>query len=164
MNVGDIAESPEAARGLMRAQIQKAKDEALAEVARLDIIDVKRSGDSRPMSIEKRIAACLSDDLRKAPYKGDKNPLRGHCYVASEAYYHLSGGKRAGLKPMFVTHEGAPHWFIVDSKGRVTDITAKQFATKVPYHLAKGKGFLTGKPSARAAEVIRRVKAAGGVK
>lgn len=36
----DIAESPEAARDLMRAQIQKAKDEALAELARLDAIDV----------------------------------------------------------------------------------------------------------------------------
>jgi len=38
--LADIAESPDAARELMRAQIQKAKDEALAEVARLDAIDV----------------------------------------------------------------------------------------------------------------------------
>lgn len=112
------------------------------------------------MSVESKIVACLSDDLRRAPYKGHDNRLRGHCYVASEALFYLKGGKRAGLKPMFVKHEGAPHWFIVDASGIVTDLTAGQFRTPVPYHLAKGKGFLTAAPSARAAEVIRRVKAA----
>lgn len=105
-----------------------------------------------------RVVACLTDDLRRAPYKGHRNPLRGHCYVASEALYHLRGGKRAGLKPMYVSHEGAPHWFLVDAAGRIIDLTASQFKTPVPYHLAKGKGFLTAKPSARAAEVIRRAK------
>jgi hypothetical protein len=112
------------------------------------------------MSVESKIVGCLSDDLRRAPYKGHPNRLRGHCYVASESYFHIKGGKRAGLKPMHIRHEGAPHWFIVDAMGNVTDLTAGQFKTPVPYYLAKGKGFLTAAPSARAAEVIRRVKAA----
>ena len=111
------------------------------------------------MSVEKDIVSCLTDDLRRAPYKGHRNPLRGHCYVASEALYHLKGGKRAGLKPMFISHEGAPHWFLADTKNNVyIDLTSGQFETPVPYHLAKGKGFLTAKPSARAAQVMRRVQ------
>ena len=111
------------------------------------------------VSIRKRIVASLTDDMRRAPYKGHRNPLRGHCYVASEAYYHIAGGKNAGLKPMFVSHEGAPHWFLLAANGSVIDLTAGQFRTPVPYWKAKGKGFLTSKPSARAAELIRRVAA-----
>lgn len=110
-------------------------------------------------SIRKRIVASLTDDMRRAPYKGHRNPLRGHCYVASEAYYHIAGGKNAGLKPMFVSHEGAPHWFLLAANGSVIDLTAGQFRTPVPYWKAKGKGFLTSKPSARAVELIRRVAA-----
>lgn len=111
------------------------------------------------MSIESDIVHCLTDDLRRAPYKGHVNPLRGHCYVASEALYHLKGGKAAGLKPMFISHEGAPHWFLADTKNKgFIDLTSGQFETPVPYHLAKGKGFLTAKPSARAAKVIQRVQ------
>lgn len=110
------------------------------------------------MSIESDIVQCLTDDLRRAPYKGHRNPLRGHCYVASEALYHLKGGKAAGLKPMFISHEGAPHWFLADTKNRIIyDLTAGQFETPVPYHLAKGKGFLTAKPSARAVKVMQRI-------
>ena len=110
------------------------------------------------MSLESKLVSCLTDDLRRAPYKGQRNPLRGHCYVASEALFHLRGGKAAGLKPMFIQHEGAPHWFLADTKNReILDLTAGQFKTPVPYHLAQGKGFLTLKPSKRAAELIRRV-------
>jgi hypothetical protein len=109
------------------------------------------------MSLESKLVSCLTDDLRRAPYRGHPNPLRGHCYVASEALYHLRGGKAAGLKPMFIQHEGAPHWFLVDTKKReIIDLTAGQFKTPVPYSRAKGKGFLTSKPSKRAAELIRR--------
>lgn len=111
------------------------------------------------MSLESDIVHCLTDDLRRAPYKGHRNTLRGHCYVASEALYHLRGGKAAGLKPMFISHEGAPHWFLTDTKNKIIyDLTARQFETPVPYHLAKGKGFLTAKPSARATKVMQRVQ------
>jgi len=51
----------------------------------------------------KRPAMYLSDDLRRPPWKGDPNPLAGHCYVASEALYHLLGDK---WKPEHVKHEG----------------------------------------------------------
>lgn len=42
------------------------------------------------------------------------NPLFGHCYVASEALYHLAGGKRAGLRPRRIKiSDGHWHWWLV---------------------------------------------------
>lgn len=95
----------------------------------------------------------LDDSLRRAPWKGDNNPLKGHCYVASEAIYHLI----PGMRPKFVRHEGAPHWYLVDPRGVVVDATAGQFESPVPYGDGKGKGFLTKKPSKRAQVLIERV-------
>lgn len=93
----------------------------------------------------------LDDSLRLPRYRADANPLAGHCYVASEVEYHLRGGK-----PMFIRHEGEPHWFILRD-GKVIDHTASQFQSKVDYSKAKGKGFLTKQPSKRAQIVIERM-------
>ena len=81
----------------------------------------------------------------------------GHCYVASEAAYHLLGGKNAGFTPMFLYHEGKPHWFLKQDK-RIIDLTADQFKTKPDYSLAKGKGFLTKKPCRRTKILITRLR------
>lgn len=83
---------------------------------------------------------------------------KGHCYVASEAAYHLLGGKEAGLKPMNIKHEGVQHWFLMGPDG-IIDLTADQFETPVPYARARGRGFLTSQPSKRAQIVIDRVSA-----
>lgn len=40
--------------------------------------------------IIKEIKNSLTDDLRKESWRGNKNKLAGHCYVASEAAFHLS--------------------------------------------------------------------------
>ncbi len=100
-----------------------------------------------------KISQYLSDDLLKPGYKPG-----AHCYVASEALYHLLGGKEAGFKPMNVKHEGVQHWFLLSNKGVVIDVTADQFSTPVPYDQARGRGFLTKKPSKRAQTLIERVK------
>ncbi len=95
----------------------------------------------------------LSDDLLKPGYE------RGaHCYVASEALYHILGGKSAGLKPMNIKHEGVQHWFLLSITGVVIDPTADQFSAPVPYDRARGRGFLTKKPSKRAQVLIERCK------
>ena len=99
----------------------------------------------------------LTNDLRNSEWKGNPNPLAGHCYVASEALYHLLGGKQAGWKPMYVKHEGFSHWFLMNDKGDILDATIEQFKTPVPIEKAKGKGFLTKGPSRRAQIVINRV-------
>lgn len=94
----------------------------------------------------------LTDDLRRARWKGHPNPLAGHCYVASEVLASLLGSE---WKPCFIRHEGEPHWFLRHRKtGEVLDATASQFKTPVPYDLGKRKGFLTKHPSARARKVI----------
>ena len=100
----------------------------------------------------------LTDELRKSKYRGLPNPLAGHCYVAAEALYHLLGGKARGWKPMFIHHEGEPHWFLRHEAGAIVDPTGAQFLMPVPYHRAKGKGFLTKRPSQRARIVMQRAR------
>ena len=75
---------------------------------------------------------------------------RGNCYVASEALYHLLGGRAAGWKPATVRHEGAVHWYLVHASGLVLDPTAAQFRRPPPYERGRGRGFLTRHPSKRA--------------
>lgn len=98
----------------------------------------------------------LSDDLRRAPWKGSPNPLAGHCYVACEALSHL-GGYAAGFRPATVRHEGAVHWFLVDAAGLVVDPTASQFASLPPYSAGVRRGFLTREPSKRARILMSRL-------
>lgn len=88
---------------------------------------------------------------------------RGNCYVTAEALYHLLGGKVAGWKPMTVRHEDDVHWYLVNVRIEnamgyfVLDPTASQFRTRPPYHLGRGRGFLTREPSRRARELMGRM-------
>lgn len=114
------------------------------------------------MDLAAAVRMSLTPDLLAPPYRArveaGANPMTGHCYVASEAYFHLAGGREAGLKPMSIQHEGGPHWWIRTAAGMDIDLTAEQFSTPVPYADGHGKGFLTRQPSKRAAEVMRRVQ------
>lgn len=76
-----------------------------------------------------------------------------HCYVASEALYHLLCGS---AKPMHMKVHDLNHWFLLVD-GVVIDITADQFDSPVDYECARGKGFLTKEPSKRCQELMRRV-------
>ena len=109
------------------------------------------------LEIIKAIRYCLTDSLRKPKYRGHPNRFKGHCYVASEAAYHLLGGKEAGYKPMQIKHEGDSHWFL-RHENRIIDITQDQFETRPKWHLARGKGFLTHNPSMRAWVLMHLVK------
>lgn len=79
----------------------------------------------------------------------------GDCYPAAEVVYHAAGGKKAGLTPAQVEHEGQSHWFVRGEHGKVYDPTADQFKTPVPYEEAVGRGFLTKKPSRRGRAMAR---------
>ncbi len=83
--------------------------------------------------------------------------MRGNCYVTSEALYHLLGGKAAGWKPMYMRTETDTHWFLKHESGMILDATASQFAKPIDYSKARGKGFLTKYPSARAMELMYRM-------
>ncbi len=79
---------------------------------------------------------------------------KGNCYAASEAAYHLLGGKAAGWTPQVMQWEGGTHWFLRHASGLVLDLTAAQFESTPDYSLSRGCGFLTREPSARAADLM----------
>lgn len=83
--------------------------------------------------------------------------MRGNCYAASEALYHLLGGKKAGWKPMRVRYAGDMHWFLRHESGLIVDPTRTQFLRTPPYHKAIGCGFLTRQPSYAARELMRQM-------
>lgn len=114
------------------------------------------------------IRESLSFDLLKKEWQeifletressGINSKVLGHCYHASEALYHLLGGKKAGLKPVSMKISGLSHWFLIDSKGVVLDVTHDQFEETIDYSLGTGRGFMTKGPSKRAKIIIERVK------
>lgn len=130
---------------------------AARKVVKAEVPEGPVVGDDRYAQLVEDVQSCLTDDLRKPKYQGHENPMTGHCYVASEALYHTLGGKDAGWKPMFIRHEGEPHWFIQNEQGIILDPTASQFSTPVPYEDAKGMGFLTRQPSKRAQVLLERL-------
>lgn len=109
----------------------------------------------RDIFVRVKNALVVSDDLRRKEYRGNPNLYAGHCYVASEAIFHLAKEVGISLKPMFVSHQGGPHWYLEGSEG-IIDPTKEQFSKTVDYSRGRGKGFLTKQPSKRAKELIRR--------
>lgn len=111
--------------------------------------------------LQSKIRKCLSDELLSAKYlqlKKKKDDITfGHCYIASEAAYHLFG-KFHNYKPyvMRIKKNTQTHWFLKDDKGNILDVTSKQFKTKINYDNAKCCGFLTKEPSKRAKIIIQR--------
>lgn len=115
------------------------------------------------------IVACLSTDLLNDQYRdvvrpGDP-PTRGHCYVATEAAYHLFGRAR-GYKPRFAgDSKSGTHWWLWHPvTGLVCDPTESQTDGRFDYPSGKGRGFVpprnnpTG-PSRSAQILIDRVVA-----
>jgi hypothetical protein len=105
-----------------------------------------------------KIQAVLSEDLLLPKYRGSSKPFFGHCYAASEALYHLLGGRDAGLKPMNMKVGNVSHWFLL-KEDEIIDPTAAQFDMLPNYKLARGKGFLTKNPSKRARLIMDRIAA-----
>lgn len=119
--------------------------------------------------LRERIQSVLTPDLLK---KGQLalvtgfHPTEQHCAVASEAAYHLLGGKAAGWVPVVLPKAvlgNTTHWWLENRiTGERLDATSEQFPFPVPYHLGKPCGFMCpikGQPSKRAKIVIDRVKA-----
>lgn len=106
------------------------------------------------------IQSVLTADLLQPRYRGvpGTNRFFGHCYAASEAYYHVRGAAESGFAPMVLRLEdGGTHWFLRHvNTDKIVDITARQFSKRVDYAAAKPCGFLTKKPSRRAAIIVRR--------
>jgi hypothetical protein len=115
-------------------------------------------------SLSKVVVAQLTPDLLSPEWaalrgEGD-HPLKGYCYVASEALYHLAGGMDSGLTVRRCSlPKGGTHWWLVDSNGEVVDPTAEQFADPPPYSTGVRTSFLSQKPSKRALRLIAKIRA-----
>lgn len=128
----------------------------------------------REQQLIRQIQSVLTPDLLKPKYRAGNdasNPMYGHCYAASDALYHMLGGKAAGYTPMVATDDtGGTHWWLRGPKGEIIDVTAAQYTSvgkKPPYNApdARGCGFSSRKdasgivgPAKEAREIILRVK------
>ncbi len=146
--------------GLTQAVVGMARELAPAPMQKSETLAKKDKAEKYVGDIRN----VLSEDLLKPQYKGSDHCMKGHCYVASEALYHLLGGKEAGWTPHHVQHEGGPHWFLKHAGGRIIDPTSDQFKTPVPYHKGQGGGFLTDFPSERTRGVLERMLGEGTIK
>ena len=82
---------------------------------------------------------------------------RGNCYAASEALYHLLGGKKKGWTPIYMnTRATGNHWFLKHKSGLIVDITSQQFPKNIKpnYEKGRGTGFLTKRPSKKAKKLM----------
>ena len=110
-------------------------------------------------NLVKKIQDNLSQDLLKPQFKGHPNKLWGHCYVASEALYHLLGADASYYRPMRIKVNSVNHWFLKNKKtNEILDVTAEQFDFKLDYSKAKNAAFLTKKPSKRCKILIERIQ------
>jgi hypothetical protein len=113
------------------------------------------------------IQKVLTPDLLKPEYvkRNEGNPMYGHCYAATEALYHLLGGKESGWHPCWGKDaEGVTHWWLRNAEGEILDPTVEQYISvgkKPPYGEGRRGPFLTQRPSKRANEIISRVERLG---
>jgi hypothetical protein len=131
----------------------------------------RRAASNRPTSrpsrlgvgrLLKRLHGSLSLDLRHRDYPVSDDEFYwatlGHCYIATEAMYHL-WGKEAGYVPYVLKHLNGTHWWLVHREtGQVLDPTKPQLnGHPFPYEKGRRASFLTTKPSRRARELMRRM-------
>lgn len=110
-----------------------------------DINNIPLSGDPKLDKIVKDVLSNLSFNLLKPEYKQKHkegcNPLTGHCFVATEAFWELtkkleqeSKDEKYMFFPCRTKHEGDSHWFLKSKSGQVIDLTAGQFSERVDYN------------------------------
>lgn len=143
--------------------------------------------------IRRAIIASLSPDLLEKKYREqltpDDPPETGHCAIASEAFYHIAGGKQAGFMPVVAGYAAdghgnmafgpartaaldkgwrkESHWWIRGPRGAARgeggffDVTKGQFPAPFPYEQGHNTGFMQPKQiaSKRAQVIIDRVTA-----
>lgn len=114
-----------------------------------------------PTAIEK-VRANLTPDLLQFAYRAQNakiHPMYGHCYVATEALWHLTGQRLEvwrGRDP-----HGVVHWWLQDAVGNRYDPTSDQYTgigEQPPYLNGRRGCFLTGSvPSKRAQTLLSRI-------
>ena len=111
--------------------------------------------------LKREIQAVLTDELRSDEHRIGHGRYAGFAYIAAEAYFHLAGGYDAGLHAMQLKHRGKSHWWLLDSEGRVIDLTlAPRETSSFPYHRGKRRPFryTPAGLSRRAQTIVERVR------
>jgi hypothetical protein len=107
----------------------------------------------------------LTDELAQERYRSGFGTYDGFAYIAAEAYFHLAGGREAGLQPMQLKYRGRSHWWLVEPAGRVIDLVlGPRETSKFPYHRGHKRLFryTPAGISRRAQTVVERVNSARG--
>lgn len=99
----------------------------------------------------------LTNDLLKPEFRNNNiHPMYGHCYVAAESLWHLTGRTLQIFRGR--DDEGIVHWWLQDGMGHIYDPTYDQYTDRgkePPYQVGRRSGFLTGnKPSKRTKELL----------
>lgn len=139
--------------------------------------------------IKKAIIESLTPDLLEKKYLALLDPNdpveTGHCYVASEAFFYLIGGKQSGFlsfvcpyftdgkeywfidPPLNVIFRKETHWWTRAPKGDILgtgiihDVTVGQYDFEFPYQYGRHAAFMHPKkntPSKRARLIMDRVE------
>jgi hypothetical protein len=113
--------------------------------------------------LKRDVQAALTDELRNDDHLNGFGKFDGFAYVAAEAYFHLAGGYNAGLHPAHLKYRGKSHWWLVDSDGRVIDLTlGPRESPSFPYQQGTRRPFryTPAGISQRAQTIVEQVRAA----
>jgi hypothetical protein len=115
--------------------------------------------------LKREVQAVLTDELRSDGHRLGHGRYDGFAYPTAEAYFHLAGGYDAGLQPTQLKYRGKSHWWLLDSEGRVIDLTlGPRETSSFPYHRGRRRPFRYAPAgiSRRAQTVVERVLSARG--
>ena len=92
--------------------------------------------------LKRETQAVLTDELGSDEHRLGHGRYAGFAYPAAEAYFHLAGGYDAGLHPVHLKYRGKSHWWLLDSEGRVIDLTlAPRETSSFPYNRGRRRPF-----------------------
>ena len=115
--------------------------------------------------LKREVQAALTDELAQDQYRSGFGRFDGFAYVAAEAYFHLAGGYDAGLQPIQLKRRSKSHWWLVDSDGRVIDLTlGARESSSFPYQRGRRRPFrhTPAGLSRRAQTIVERVRTRRG--
>ena len=91
-------------------------------------------------------------ELIKEKYRDSSRPLFGHCYTATEVYYHAIG-KADGFVPHCMQIPEGTHWFLKNPvTEEIIDLTCGNI--KYDYSQSRHVPFQTRRPSKRAQFIL----------
>ena len=91
-------------------------------------------------------------ELIKEQYRDPTRPLFGHCYTATEAYYHATG-KADGFASHCMKIPEGTHWYLKNPvTGEIIDLTCGKI--KYDYSTGHRVPFQTKRPSKRAQIIL----------